>query len=342
MIEIDGSYKEGGGALLRVSTGLSALTGKEFRIRNIRSGRPKPGMMMQHFNAVLAIGKISNAQITGLETGSTQMEFIPGKLRGGQLQVDAKTAASCSLILQALMIPVILSQEEIEITIRGGTDVQWAPSVDYLTHVTIPLLQTMGVSVDIKLLRRGHYPRGGGLVKAKIKPVKKLKTLNLHELEVNLIRGLSHSTKLPRHIAIRQADSAQKTLQKAGYDVEIEIESDNNALGPGSGLVLWSECEGRKIPCVGASSLGKPGKPAEVVGREAATRILSSISGGAALDQYMGDQIIPYIAVAGSSSVKIQKLTNHTLANIYAAEKFTESHFHIKGSLGRVTVIDVE
>jgi len=27
MIEIDGSYKEGGGALLRVSTALSALTG---------------------------------------------------------------------------------------------------------------------------------------------------------------------------------------------------------------------------------------------------------------------------------------------------------------------------
>lgn len=44
MIEIDGSYKEeGGGALLRVSTALSALTGKKFLVKNIRvAGRPKP------------------------------------------------------------------------------------------------------------------------------------------------------------------------------------------------------------------------------------------------------------------------------------------------------------
>lgn len=98
MIEIDGSYKEGGGALLRVSTALSALTGKKFLVKNIRAGRPKPGMMMQHLNSVSTIGKISNAQITGLELGSTQMEFIPGKLKGGKFQVDVKTAGSISLI----------------------------------------------------------------------------------------------------------------------------------------------------------------------------------------------------------------------------------------------------
>jgi RNA 3'-terminal phosphate cyclase (ATP) len=342
MIEIDGSHKEGGGALLRVSTALSALTGKKFRIRNIRAGRPKPGMMMQHLNAVLAIGKISNAQITGLETGSTQMEFVPGKLKGGQFQVDVQTAGSSPLILQALMIPAIFTPEGVEITIRGGTDVRWAPSVDYLTNVTIPTLKTMGASVDLKLLRRGHYPRGGGLLKANIKPVKKIKNLNIHKLEVDVIKGISHSTKLPRHVAIRQADSAQKTLHSAGYDAEIEIESETDALGPGSGLVLWSEFKGRNIPRVGASSLGKPGKPAETVGREAANEILSCISQGAALDRYMGDQIIPYLAIAGSSSVKMEKLTNHTLTNIYAAEKFTDCHFHITGSLGEVAVIEVE
>lgn len=342
MIEIDGSYKEGGGALLRVSTALSALTGKKFRIKNIRAGRPKPGMMMQHLTSVSTIGKISNAQITGLDVGSTQMEFVPGKLTSKKIDVDVKTAGSISLILQALIIPAIFTPEGVSITIKGGTDVRWAPSVDYLRHVTIPLLQSMGVSVDLELLRRGHYPRGGGLVKALIKPVKKLKTLNIHELKVDVIKGISHSTQLPRHVATRQADSAQKTLNSAGYDVEIEIESEGDATSPGSGLVLWSEFKGKRIPRVGASSLGKPGKPAEVVGREAATEILSSISRGAALDQYMGDQIIPYLAIAGSSSVKIAKLTNHTLTNIYAAEKFIDCRFNIKSSTDEVTLVEVE
>jgi len=342
MIEIDGSYKEGGGALLRVSTALSALTGKKFLVKNIRAGRPKPGMMMQHLNSVSTIGKISNAQITGLELGSTQMEFIPGKLKGGKFQVDVKTAGSISLILQALIIPAIFTPEGVKITIKGGTDVRWAPSVDYLRNVTLPILQSMGVSVDLKLLSRGHYPRGGGLVKAFIKPVKKLKTLNVHELEVDVIKGISHSTQLPRHVATRQADSAQKILHSAGYDVEIEIESEGEALSPGSGLVLWSEHGGKSIPRVGASCLGKPGKPAEVVGREAATEILSCISRGAALYQYMGDQIIPYLAIAGSSSVKVARLTNHTITNIYAAEKFTNRNFTIKSSSDEVTVIEVE
>lgn len=342
MIEIDGSFKEGGGALLRVSTALSALTGKAFHIENIRARRPKPGMMMQHLNAALAIRNLSNAQVNGLELGSTQMTFIPDQLKGGKLEVDVQTAGSSSLILQALIIPAIFAPEGVEINIRGGTDVRWAPSVDYLRHVTLPILQSMGVSVKLKVLRRGYYPRGGGLVKAVIKPVGKLKPLNIHELEVDVIRGVSHSARLPRHVAIRQAQSAEKTLRSAGYEVAIEIESDDDAIGPGSGLVLWSEFKDKKIPRVGASSLGKPGKKAEIVGREAAAEILSCLSQGAALDQYMGDQIIPYLAIRGSSSVKITELTKHTLTNIYAAEKFTDRSFHINGNLGEVTVIEVE
>ena len=342
MIEIDGSFQEGGGALLRVSTALSALTGKAFHMENIRVGRPKPGMMMQHFSAAQAIAYLSNAQVNGLELGSTQITFIPGQLRGGKIDVDVQTAGSSSLILQAMIIPAIFAPEAVEIEIRGGTDVRWAPSVDYLGHVTLSILQSMGVSVKLEVLSRGYYPRGGGLIQAIIKPVGKLKPLNIHELEVDLIKGISHSNRLPRHVAVRQADSAEKILRSAGHDVEIEVESDSDGLGPGSGLVLWSEFKGKSIPRVGASSLGKPGKPAEVVGREAATEILSCISRGAALDQYTGDQIIPYMAISGSSSVKIARLTKHTLTNIYAAEKFTDSHFHVDGSLGEVTVIEVE
>lgn len=342
MIEIDGSFKEGGGALLRVSTALSALTGKAFHIENIRARRPKPGMMMQHLNAALAIRNLSNAQVNGLELGSTQMTFIPDQLKRGKLEVDVQTAGSSSLILQALMIPAIFTPEGVEIKIRGGTDVRWAPSVDYLRHVTLPILQSMGVSVKLEVLKRGYYPRGGGLVKAVIKPVGKLKPLNIHELEVDLIRGVSHSTLLPQHVAIRQAQSAEKTLRSAGYEVAIEIESTGDSLGPGSGLVLWSEFKNKKIPRVGASSLGKPGKRAEIVGREAAAEMLSCLSRGAALDQFMGDQIIPYLAISGSSSVKIAELTKHTLTNIYAAEKFTGRSFHINGNPGEVTVIEVE
>jgi len=43
MLEIDGSYGEGGGQILRTSVALAALTEREVKIKNVRAGRPKPG-----------------------------------------------------------------------------------------------------------------------------------------------------------------------------------------------------------------------------------------------------------------------------------------------------------
>jgi RNA 3'-terminal phosphate cyclase (ATP) len=241
-----------------------------------------------------------------------------------------------------LIIPSLFADQGLEIRLKGGTDVRWAPPVDYLEQVTLPVLQSMGINVHLDLLQRGYYPRGGGILSARIEPVKKLKPLNLHDLEVDVIRGISHATLLPLHVATRQAQAAEKKLKSAGYEVEIEIKSDdNNALGPGSGLVLWSEVKNKSIPRVGASSLGEPGKRAEIVGREAADNILSCLSRGAAMDQYMGDQIIPYLAIAGSSSVRVSELTQHTLTNIYASEKFTNETFQVDGGLGEVATITI-
>jgi RNA 3'-terminal phosphate cyclase len=48
MLDIDGSYGEGGGQILRTALSLSCLTGKPFCITNIRRERRKPGLMSQH------------------------------------------------------------------------------------------------------------------------------------------------------------------------------------------------------------------------------------------------------------------------------------------------------
>ena len=54
MIRIDGPFGEGGGQILRTSLGLSLITGQALSVKNIRAGRPKPGLLRQHLAAVLA------------------------------------------------------------------------------------------------------------------------------------------------------------------------------------------------------------------------------------------------------------------------------------------------
>jgi RNA 3'-terminal phosphate cyclase (ATP) len=326
MIEIDGSYGEGGGALLRVATALAAYTGKSIHIDNIRANRPKPGLMPQHLHAVKAVSQLAQARVGGLEIGSEEIDFHPQKLEGQNLEVDVKTAGSISLVLQAVMIPAMRVDTPFTVTVKGGTDVRWSPMMDYLKNVTLPILGLMGYQGHLQIERRGYYPRGGGLVHLEINPTPQLEGLKLTQLQVKRIRGVSHATRLPSHVARRQADRARQVLAEQGYDADIELEVNQDALGPGSGIVLWSEGQGR----VGGSAMGERGKRAEKVGEEAARELLFHLERDAPLDSHLSDQIIPYLALTGDSQVKVAQITSHTLTNIHVAEKITGARFQVQ------------
>ena len=337
MIEIDGSHGEGGGAILRISTALSALTRNPIHITNIRANRPKSGLMPQHLNAVKAVAGLSDARVEGLEIESKELFFYPEEVKGGNYNIDVKTAGSVTLVLQAFMIPAVFADVPVNIKIRGGTDVRWSPPVNYLQHVTMPILKSMGYNAELDIIRRGHYPRGGGIVNVKISPVKKLNPINIDDLEIDEIRGISHAVKLPEHVAVRQAESAEKVLKANGFDAEIEVEHSDNTLGPGSGIVLWNEGNSR----IGGSSIGERGVRAEKVGQKAAEELLYNISRGAAVDKYIGDQIIPYMAIAGKSMVKTAELTLHAVTNIFVTEKIMGKKFDVDGEVGEPATIKI-
>ncbi len=69
IIVIDGSQGEGGGQVLRTSLALSLVTGKPFRIENIRAKRDKPGLLRQHLTAVNAATQVGDAAAEGLNSG---------------------------------------------------------------------------------------------------------------------------------------------------------------------------------------------------------------------------------------------------------------------------------
>ncbi|NJE75328.1 RNA 3'-terminal phosphate cyclase [Thermococcus sp. ES12] len=337
MIVIDGSYGEGGGQILRTSVALSVITGKPVKIVKIRANRPNPGLRPQHLHGILALKELSNARVKGAQVGSTVLEFIPGKAKPRHIRVPIKTAGSVTLVLQALLPAMAFTGGSFEVT--GGTDVPWSPPVDYLRNVTLFALEKMGLKVELEIRRRGHYPKGGGLVIGKVEPWEERKPLKAVEWSrIERFAGISHATNLPSHVAERQAKAARERLEEL-YNVPVEIETEvSRSLGPGSGIVVWAETDELRL---GGDALGKRGKPAEVVGREAAEELIAQLTGGKAVGRFLGDQLIPFLAFAGGE-LGVAEVTNHLVTNVWVVERFLGKVFEVEGEVGEPGRVRVE
>jgi RNA 3'-terminal phosphate cyclase (ATP) len=345
MLTIDGSFGEGGGQILRTSVAMAAITKTPVRIRNIRSNRPNPGLSAQHLTAIEAVASITGAEVSGLVLRSTEVTFVPGDIRGGVYRLDIGTAGSISLLLQCLIPVALHSPKTVLFDITGGTDVKWSPPIDYLRHVTLPALALAGCGVDIEVLWRGYYPRGGGQIRIAITP-SRISGVDFERMGANMVYGCSHASGLPEHVAKRQRDAAVTRLEAQGYATDIVIEHNpaapkgskghkggkgsENGRGSrgsrgstGSGITLW-------CGLMGGSALGERGKPAEVVGSDAADIIIRELDSGASVDVYLADQLIPYMAIARAGSYTVRELSLHAKTNIRVCEQFTDAKFEIE------------
>jgi RNA 3'-phosphate cyclase len=313
MIDVDGSYGEGGGQILRTALALSAVTGKPFRIKDIRKNRQKPGLKMQHLHCIKGLMLLCDAEAKGAELGSTEVEFKPGKIEARTISIDIGTAGSVTLVLQALLLPAIHAPGKVRLRIRGGTDVPHAMPVDYLIHVLLPALKEIA-NVECVKERRGYAPAGDGRIDLAIKGTGIGRIDIIDKGKLLGIEGISHAA-LPLEknlVAERQARAAKPV----GAKVAIEY-ADSACLG--SGITLWAEYENVAI---GASALGEKGKRAEAVGEEAIKKLNDEMQN--TVDSHLADNLIPYLGIFGGR-IKAEKLTLHSLSSIYVTELFTST-----------------
>ncbi|RJQ55049.1 MAG: RNA 3'-phosphate cyclase [Nitrospiraceae bacterium] len=327
-MEIDGSFGEGGGQILRTALSLSCITGHALRLFNIRKGRKKPGLMPQHLTCVEAIKNICSADVTGNETGSTELAFVPGKIRPGDYLFDIKTAGSVSLVIQTLIPPLLFAVKPSSVTVIGGTHVPLSPPYDYISGIFIPMLNRLGLKVEASIGKYGFYPKGGGEVNFKIFPEEKIRGIDMVSRGGLLsLTGQSAVANLPVGIAERQRHSAMQNLLPLAANINVmEVPS----FGHGTFLFLKGKYENISA---GFSSLGERGKPAEAVGREAAEAFKEYHKTTACLDPHLADQSVIYFGLASEKSVfTTSRVTQHLMTNLWVIEKFLKITYEIKGS----------
>ena len=332
MIEIDGSLGEGGGQVLRTALSLSAIFQKPFRIVNIRKGRKKPGLMPQHLLCVQALKAICGAEVRGDRKGSEEVVFRPGLAKAGNYDFPIATAGSTSLLLQAILPPLVTAGQPSAITLSGGTHVPFSPPYDFISQVFLPILRHMGVPVRSRIEQVGFYPQGGGRIEISLGAAAGISPLDLTDGgEVRKIRGISGIANLPDHIGERQREAALEALRLGGYGAQMEIRT-LPGVGRGTFVFLSAERGGGRA---GFSALGARGRRAETVGREAAGYFLDYAASGACLDPYAADQILLYLALAkGESRLTASKITNHLVSNLEVIKRFINVEAHVRGTPG--------
>lgn len=338
ILTIDGDYLEGGGQILRTAVALSILTRRKIKIFDIRKRRPKPGLRPQHLAVLNSLADISEAGIKGLNIDSREIEFSPGDfLRIKSLiEIDTRTAAAIGLILQPLILIAAFLTSGISLRIYGGTCVLGAMPVEYYENVIFPTLRHAGLRAQLKIIRYGFYPKGGGNVSADIAALDGPRPLIKEEQgKLRYIQGLSVASKelAEAKVAQRQADAALGFL-KQRFSCPIRIDKlyvDTESIGSQISLFAYTSKDVR----LGADSRGEKGKSSEVVGLEAASALEQEIESGAAIDKFMADNAIPWLALLGGS-ILTSVLTDHVKTNIWVCEQFFGKIFHIEENCVKV------
>ena len=336
-LQIDGNYGEGGGQILRTTLSLSCLLKKPVEISNIRKGRKIPGLQPQHLTSVNACKSISEAEVEGNKLKSITLKFNPQGIKGGDFTFNVaeekRSAGSTSLILQALFLPLSLSEQSSKITVLGGTHVPWSPPFNYLKEIFSPMMKKTGCQIELRIMKWGWYPKGGGEVGCIIHPAGKLTSLNLTEKGKLLnLAGISVVSNLPFSIAERQKNQALKILREKDFSPEIKI-IHAPSIGQGTFFFLKAELENS---VAGFGALGEIGKRAEKVAEEACQEFLEFMQTNAAIDPHLADQLIPYLALAeGQSSFTVSRISQHLLTNIWVVKQFLPTKIAVEGDEGK-------
>jgi RNA 3'-terminal phosphate cyclase (ATP) len=214
---------------------------------------------------------------------------------------------------------MIGSNESVQATILGGTHVPMAPVADYLEAVYALLLNRMGAAVNIRTIRAGYFPRGGGMLEITVSGAS-LAPIDLAERgRLVRLRGFITTSGLPGGVAERGAVTLRKELK--GYGVPVTIEKrDLDGNGEGAAVMLAAECA---TGIGGWSSLGERGKPIERVAFETVNGFKRWYATNTSVDEHLADQLPLLCACAGGvSRWHTPVVTEHLRTVLWVVSKF--------------------
>ena len=327
MILIDGSYGEGGGQVLRSSLSLSVVQKAGFKIYNIRKNRKKPGLSYQHLACVKAAKTLSKAEVEGDYLRSTTLKFVPKELPVyGTYRFEIPTAGSACLLFQTVLYPLAMSEGG-RLVLRGGTHVPKSPSFHYLKEVFLPKCLGLGFNFELKLIKPGVLPKGGGEFEAEVLKWKKPESLpNLGRFNLKGFKLVGTE---------KEVFKLRKELERE-FKVPIETEEiqleTSFVLAVAKGEELWQRA-------------GFPLLLEKKHSKKDFKFLINKIKGffeeKADCDVFAGDQVLLPLSLIiknlnTSATYRVPKITEHLVTHAWVIQKFLPVKIEIKDKEVRV------
>lgn len=304
-VVLDGGMGEGGGQVVRLSLALSCITGKSVRVDRIRHNRRTPGLGAQHVAAARILRDMCGGALKGDRVRSESIEFRPGKVADTVGAYDVGTAGSIPLILQAAIPVCWAAGRSLDLTVTGGTDVRWAPTADYARYVMAAAFRVMGCDVGIDVQRRGYYPRGGGRMRARVRP--------------SPVRPAVLTEPYGGAVSVRYTYSGndssrmrpEEWMEESGLPYTMAARPEDARSG-GAAVLAYAVAENHVS---GADMLHGTGGGGDFVGRFAF---------GMGVDENLADMlVVPASVAAGTTTFRVGRMTGHLRTALEVASRMT-------------------
>ncbi|KAK3813576.1 MAG: RNA 3'-terminal phosphate cyclase/enolpyruvate transferase [Linnemannia elongata] len=339
-VVLDGTTLEGGGQILRIAVCLSAITKIPLNITQIRGNRPRGGgLKYQHLTGVNWLAKASGVNIEGAEIKSTELRLSWDRDTDDEplddhrflslpKMIDIGSPGSVALVLQAILPFIIFgphserfsdstSQDAsdeslslpapIHITIKGGTNVSFSPSFEYINKVLLPTFSRIGLPPITARLESRGWSTGGpqiGTVSFEITPLPTGSFLPAFQLkDRGTIQHIEATILGPKVIQSKFRHEVAVGLAANFPGVATTITFEDSGHHSRLYLLLVAKCENSHL--LGRDWLydrktrgGELNGPVEQLVKEVIQQLQMELKHGGCVDEYLRDQLVIFSALA--------------------------------------------
>ncbi len=339
LIEVDGSYGEGGGALLRTALTMAAHTQQPLLLRQIRGGTAFPGLDLEDLAILRVLRKSCDAEVEGGALGSLELRFAP---RTKPSAWNGETAAlelppsvrglSVPTVLNALLPILARTGAYSDLKLKGETYGKRALSYDYFACVTLQAYRAMGLHAFPEQLRPGFGRESKGEARLEIEPSVLTGLRWGQRGKLCGCRAVLTTARLGRGVGARGVSHLEALATQMKLPLEIEVQ-ELETEGPGCFLTLWAEFE-RGLG--GATAMGMKGLRVESLAQTGLAELRRWLGSEATLDPFLADQLLVALAIAeGDSEFQVSELTQRFLTMVWVIKQFLPIRLTVHGREGQ-------